>query len=130
MALFTDSADSRGTRLHEALRRLRERFGEMIVVVASLLGPPPPRPIQVTTAPGGFPRALVWPDRIQEVEAVYEAWRERRLWWSWPLKRDYFRLETRDGVDEYIHEAGAGRLPRREVRPMVAGTLDSSLRSE
>ena len=98
LVLFTGSSDSRRSRLQEALRRLRERFGEMIVVVASLLGPPPPRPIQVTTAPGGFPRALVWPDRIQEVEAVYEAWRERRLWWSRPLERDYFRLETRDGL--------------------------------
>ena len=98
LALFTGPSDSRRTRLQEALRRLRERFGEMIVVVASLLVPPPPRPIHVTTDPAGLPRALVWPDHIQEVEDVYEAWRERRLWWSRPLERDYFRLETRDGL--------------------------------
>jgi hypothetical protein len=34
-------------------RWLWERFGEMIVVVAPLLGPPPLRPIQVTTDPQG-----------------------------------------------------------------------------
>ncbi len=97
MALFGSRRSKRRERLREVLRRLRERFGELIVVVASLVGPPPPRPIQVTTAPDGLPRALVWRDRIREVATVYETWRERRRWWSWPVERDYFRLETRDG---------------------------------
>ena len=87
----------RRERLREALRRLRERFGEMIIVVASLIGPPLPLPVQVTTDPQGIPRALVWRDRIREVVAVYEVWRERRQWWSRPVERDYFRLETGDG---------------------------------
>ncbi len=83
--------------LWEALRQLRERFGEWIVVVASLLSPPLPCPIQVTTDPEGLPMALVWPDRIREVVAVYETWRERTRWWSLPIERDYVRLETADG---------------------------------
>ena len=122
LALFTGASDSRGERLHEALRRLRERFGEMIVVVASLLGPPPPRPIHVTTGPDGVPRALVWRDRFHEVEVVYEVWRERRRWWSRPVERDYFRLETADGQVRVIfrdlgRDAGAGRwlLERRHI---------------
>jgi nucleotidyltransferase/DNA polymerase involved in DNA repair len=97
LALFTGRPDGRRQRLREALRRLRERFGEMIVVVASLIAPPPPCPIQVTTDPAGLPRALVWRERIREVEVIYEIWRERRYWWSHPVERDYFRLETADG---------------------------------
>ena len=122
LALFTGTSDSRGERLREALRRLRERFGEMIVVVASLLGPPLPRPIHVTTGPDGMPRALVWRDRFHEVEVVYEVWRERRRWWSRPVERDYFRLETADGQVRVVfrdlgRDAGAGRwlLERRHI---------------
>ena len=39
----------------------------------------------------------MWRDRMREVEAVYETWRERRRWWGRPVERDYFRLETVDG---------------------------------
>jgi hypothetical protein len=116
LALFTGARDSRQERLHEALRRLRERFGEMIVVLASLVGPPPPRSIQVTTDPQGLPRALVWNDRFRGVETVYEAWRERRRWWSRPVERDYFRLETADGhVRVVFRDVRTGRwlLERR-----------------
>jgi len=105
-------------RLREALRRLRERFGEMIIVVASLLGPPPPRPIQVTTDPQGLPRALVWRERIREVEMVYEIWRERRHWWGLPVERDYFRLEIGDGQMRVIfRDVRADRwlLERRHI---------------
>ncbi len=122
LVLFTGASDSRGEQLREALRMLRERFGEMIVVVASLLGPPLPRPIHVTTGPDGVPRALVWRDRIHEVEVVYEVWRERRRWWSRPVERDYFRLETADGQVRVVfrdlgYNAGAGRwlLERRHI---------------
>ena len=96
-SLGTGAQGRRRERLREVLRRLRERFGEMIVVVASLIAPPPPRPVQVTTDPQGLPRALVWRDRIWEVMVVYEIWRERRRWWGLPVERDYFRLETGDG---------------------------------
>ncbi len=86
-----------GDSLRETLRLLRERFGEMIVVAASLLGPPPPQPVQVTTDPQGLPRAVIWRDRIREVAAIHETWREDTHWWSRPVERDYFRLETNDG---------------------------------
>jgi protein ImuB len=118
LALFTSPAEMRRSRLQEALRRLRERFGEMIIVVASLLGPPPPRPIQVTAGPDGLPRALVWRDRIREVEAIYEVWRERRRWWSRPIERDCFRLETDDGqVRVVFRDVRTGRwlLERRHI---------------
>ncbi len=97
LALFSGAPERRQEWLREVLRRLRERFGEMIVVVASLIAPPPPRSIQVTTDLSGLPRALVWHDRIREVLVITETWRERRYWWSRPVERDYFRLETADG---------------------------------
>ena len=87
----------RRERLREVLRRLRERFGEMVIVVASLLGTPQPMPVQVTTDADGRPCAVVWRDDIHEVVVIYEAWRVRRRWWSLPVEQDYFRLETREG---------------------------------
>jgi nucleotidyltransferase/DNA polymerase involved in DNA repair len=118
LTLFNGRSDSRQNRLREALRRLRERFGEMIVVVASLLDPPLPQPVQVTTDPQGQPRAVVWRDRMREVAVVYEAWRERRRWWSRPVERDYFRLETADGqVRVVFRDVRADRwlLERRHI---------------
>jgi hypothetical protein len=106
----------RRERLREVLRRLRERFGEVIIVVASLLGPPPPRPIQVTTDLAGLPLALVWQERIHEVVAVYEAWRVHTRWWGLPVEREYFRAETADGrVRIVYHDIRASRwlLERR-----------------
>jgi nucleotidyltransferase/DNA polymerase involved in DNA repair len=122
LALFAGAPDASPgggrERLREALRRLRERFGEMVIVVASLLGPPPPRPIHVTTGPDGLPRALVWREALRRVETVYEVWRERRCWWSRPVERDYFRLETADGqVRVVFRDVRADRwlLERRHI---------------
>jgi hypothetical protein len=97
LALFTAPADQRMSRLQEVLRRLRERFGEMVITIASLLGPPPPRAVQVTCADEGSPLALIWHDDILPVARVYEHWRERRRWWTLPVERDYYRAETADG---------------------------------
>ena len=106
----------RRERLREVLRRLRERFGEVIIVVASLLRSPQPRPVQVTTDLAGLPRALVWQERLCEVVAVYEAWRVRTRWWGLPVEREYFRVETADGrVRIVFHDTRASRwlLERR-----------------
>ena len=118
LTLFTDARDRRHERLHQVLRRLRERFGEMIIVAGSLLRPPSPRPIQVTADPQGLPRALVWRERIHQVDTVYEVWRERRRWWGRPVERDYFRLWTVDGQMHVIfREVRTGRwsLERRHL---------------
>jgi len=80
--LFGGARDHRRQRLREVLRGLRTRFGELIVVAASLMVPPPPCPVQVTLSSQGFPRALIWHDRIHQVSTIYECWQERRRWWG------------------------------------------------
>lgn len=91
-----------GHRLRETLRRLQDRFGELSVLVASLVTAPAPYPMHVTTDRDGLPRALVWQGRIQEVQSLYEHWRERRQWWSDPIERDYFRLGIENGQIKVI----------------------------
>jgi hypothetical protein len=86
-----------GQALRETLRRLWNRFGDLSVLVASLVVAPAPRPIQVTTDRETLPQAVVWHERIWEVESIYEHWRDRRRWWSRPVERDYFRLELEGG---------------------------------
>ena len=104
LALFSASADQRWRSLQEALRRLRARFGELIVMVASLIHPPEPRPIQVTPSRDGIPAAFVWEERPYRVRLIYEHWRERRFWWSRPIERDYYRLEDSSGAVRLIYQ--------------------------
>lgn len=104
--------------LRETLRRLWERFGELSVVVASLVVPPQPCPIRVTTDRDGLPRAIVWRQRLREVRRVHELWRERRQWWEQPVERDYFRLELDDGQMRVVFrdvQAHRWLLERRHV---------------
>jgi DNA polymerase-4 len=108
--LFGSTQDHRLQRLREALRGLRTRFGELALVMAALLAPPPPYPIQVTFGFQGLPRALIWHDRIHQVNAIYESWRERRRWWGIPVERDYYRLETTSGEIKLIfHDLREGQ---------------------
>lgn len=97
LSYFDRARDSRHERLGEVLRGLRVRFGELVIMVAALVGPPPPKHVQITAGPDNLPRALVWHDQIDQVAKVYEAWRERRYWWGRPVERDYYRLEMIDG---------------------------------
>lgn len=103
LALFSASADLRWRSLQEALRRLRARFGEFIVVVASLIHPPEPRRIEVSPGRDGAPVAFVWENRSYRVRYVYEHWRERRFWWALPVERDYYRLEDSSGAIRLVY---------------------------
>jgi DNA polymerase-4 len=108
--LFGRPQDRRLQRLREVLRGLRIRFGELAVVMAALVAPPPPCPIQVTFGSQGLPRALIWHDHIHRVSAVYECWREQRRWWGIPVERDYYRLETTSGEIKLIfHDLREGQ---------------------
>jgi DNA polymerase-4 len=97
LALFQAPRTTRRRQLQETLRRLRQRFGELIIQVAALVAPPPPRALQVVQDHGGTVRTLVWPDHMARVARIYEHWRVHRRWWGQPVRRDYYRLETADG---------------------------------
>lgn len=129
LALFSASGDQRWQRLQEALRRLRARFGELIVMVASLISPPRPREIEVTFGPNGLPVMLSWGDsrdlspnagsrRITRIRRIYEHWRERRFWWAQPVERNYYRLEDATGAVHLIYQdlrTGSWWLERRKL---------------
>jgi len=136
LTLFSGGASDEplGQAIRETLRRLRDRFGEMVIAVAALVTPPSPLPIQVTTDLDGLPRAVVlrqgpptllgtssgsaWGERIWEVRCIYEQWRERRHWWGQPIERDYFRLELEDGHMRVVFRDVADKrwsLERRRI---------------
>ena len=104
LMLLPPTRNSRWQRLEDMLRRLRRRFGDFVIMVASLVKPPPPIPIEVVLGGNSLPRLLIRREkgtgirRIYPVRQVYEVWRERRYWWSRPLAHDYYRLE--DGTGE------------------------------
>ncbi|NLE99847.1 MAG: hypothetical protein GX601_02605 [Anaerolineales bacterium] len=105
LTLFDDAHDARREQLHAVIRRLRQRFGDLVIVLASLIGPPPPQPIQVMTTPSGLPCSIVWRDHIHKVVDIYESWRIRTCWWRKPVERDYFRIETpHDHVMVVFHD--------------------------
>jgi nucleotidyltransferase/DNA polymerase involved in DNA repair len=111
LTLFSATLDQRWQALQEALRRLKARFGEFIVMVASLISPPQPRPITIIAGPDNAPRTLIWETegrarRTHRVRHIYEHWRVRRRWWGQPIRRDYYRLED---------DAGAVRLVYRDL---------------
>ena len=92
--LFEETASPRLRRLHEALRTLRQRFGEAVVCLASAIGQPLPLPIQVETDSHGAPLQLRWGGWSRRVTTVYESWREQCRWWDQPVIHDYYQVET------------------------------------
>ena len=126
--MFTAVEDQQHSQLQQVLQRLRERFGQLIIMIASLIGPPRPQKIQVTTGPDAIPRALVWPDRIVPVRSIYEHWRESRFWWAQPVKHYYYRIEDNKGQVRVIYRDLRGEtwwLDRRSLEhpPMNSPTL-------
>lgn len=114
----TEGVSTFDRRLRETLRQLWGRFGKLSVVVASLIMPPQPCPIQVTTARDGLPRAIVWHKRLRKVRRVHELWRERKQWWGQSIERDYFRLELDDGQMRVVFREGQANqwlLERRHI---------------
>jgi DNA polymerase-4 len=118
LSLLDQKRDGRHERLREVLRSLRVRFGELAIMVASLVKPPPPYEVQITAGPDGTPRAVVWRERIRPVKTLYESWRERRRWWGRAVERDYYRLELNDGQVRVLYQelrSGQWLLERRRL---------------
>ena len=97
LEMFEPAISPKLARLQEAVRRLWERFGEAIVRLASVIGPPLPLPIQVRAQASGKPAWLSWAGWSREVAHIFEYWRQETGWWDQPTMRDYYQIETKEG---------------------------------
>jgi nucleotidyltransferase/DNA polymerase involved in DNA repair len=102
-------------QLRSAIRLLQQRFGEAIIRLASLIGPPLPLPIRIGARPDGAPLSLGWGGWSSRVTSVYEYWREQRGWWEQPVTRDYYEVEAENGAvfTLFRDEQGQWFLDRR-----------------
>ena len=115
MTLFEEPVQPRLARLREVLRTLQQRFGETIIRLASVIGPPLPLSIEVGLRPDGTPMWLRWGGWARLVDQVYEFWREQHNWWDQPVARDYYQVELKGEVVFTVFRVGKGRwfLDRR-----------------
>ncbi len=115
MALFEEPDQPRLARLRVVLRNLQQRFGEAVIRLASVIGPPLPLSIDVGLRPDGTPMWLRWGGWARLVDQVYEFWREQHNWWDQPVARDYYQVELNGEVVFTVFRDGKGRwfLDRR-----------------
>jgi DNA polymerase IV len=115
MALFAEPEQPKLARLREVLRALQQRFGETIIRLASVIGPPLPLSIEVGLRSDGTPMWLRWGGWARLVDQVYEFWREQHHWWDQPVARDYYQVEINGEVVFTVFRDGKGRwfLDRR-----------------
>jgi len=85
-------------RLQTAIKVLKQRFGEAVIRLASLIGPPVPLAIQVKAQPDGLPTTLSWGGWSRQVKTVWNIWREQSQWWDQPVARSYYQIEVSDGA--------------------------------
>ena len=52
----------------------------------------------------GMPASLVYKGQSRKVAKVYEHWRIADGWWGDEVRRDYFRIETAQGVSDIYHD--------------------------
>jgi DNA polymerase IV len=97
MALVEAGVSARQTRLEETLQLLYHRFGQAVIRIAALLGPPVPLKVRVALNDEGVPARLAFGGESRAVLGVDEYWREEKFWWDKPVQRDYFRVLLADG---------------------------------
>jgi nucleotidyltransferase/DNA polymerase involved in DNA repair len=97
MALVEAGVSAKQTRLEETLQLLYHRFGQAVIRLAALLGPPVPLKVRVALNAEGLPARLAFGGESRVVVGVDEYWREEKFWWDRPVQRDYFRVLLADG---------------------------------
>jgi DNA polymerase-4 len=102
-------------QLRSVIRLLQQRFGEAVIRLASLIGPPLPLSIRIGAKPDGTPLGIGWGGWSSRVTNVYEMWREQRTWWERPITRDYYEIEAENGAvfTLFRDEQGQWFLDRR-----------------
>jgi hypothetical protein len=96
IALIQAGVPERFTRLEDALQLIAHRFGQAVVKIASLLGPPIPIKVQVRVGASGLPAVVSVAGRLHGIIGIDEFWREERGWWGKPVSRDYYRVLLAD----------------------------------
>jgi nucleotidyltransferase/DNA polymerase involved in DNA repair len=119
LSFFDTPVNPAIAKLQDEIRKLQQRFGELVVRFASLLSMPLPIPIQVKTRLDGSPSVLGWGKASRFVLVIHDQWRERRRWWE-PgklIQRQYYRLECTGGLVfvVYLDHQGRWFLDRRRV---------------
>jgi nucleotidyltransferase/DNA polymerase involved in DNA repair len=94
MNLFQQRSARTAMQRQQALRSLRQRFGDNVVQMASAIDPPEPTPVQVRCAPSGEPEEMRLHKRSYPVECVLQHWRMQLHWWEKPARRDYFQVSV------------------------------------
>lgn len=115
LSLFDSAVPPKIMQLRNVIRLLRQRFGEAVIRLASLIGPPLPLPIRIGAKPDGTPLGIGWGGWSSRVTNVYEYWREQRTWWERPVTRDYYEIEAENGAvfTLFRDEQGQWFLDRR-----------------
>ncbi|MBI4286331.1 MAG: hypothetical protein HY670_10625 [Chloroflexi bacterium] len=73
--------------------------------------------IEVKTDSDGKPLNLKRNGRMHRVLSIYEHWRIADGWWAEEIRRDYFRVETAQGlVYDIYHDLVAGRWYLSKLR--------------
>jgi hypothetical protein len=91
------SNPERQGRFDNALHLIWNRFGQWAIQIATFFAAPAPRKTQVILNTEGLPMKLTLVGQVWNIVGVDEHWREERLWWSRPVRRDYFRVILSDG---------------------------------
>jgi DNA polymerase-4 len=103
---LTDAGVSmKQTRIEEVLQLLCHRFGQAIIRIAALVGPPLPIKIQVNLNSDGQPARLIYGGMTRVVMGIDNFWRDERFWWNpSAIKRDYFCVVLGDGSTRNIFQ--------------------------
>ncbi len=66
---------------------------------------------EIAVQQGGdaMPLSLVYKGQRRKVVKVYEQWRIADDWWGDEVRRDYFKIETAQGVCDIYHDTVANR---------------------
>jgi hypothetical protein len=54
--------------------------------------------VDVQAAAETGPLAFTWAGRLHRVASVCNTWRVRTAWWQQEIWRDYFKVQTEDGL--------------------------------
>jgi len=92
------------TKLETTLQLLWHRFGETIIRIAALVGPPVPIKIKVRLNAHGLPALLTYGNRNRAVMTIEDTWRDEWGWWSKRTRRDYFRVLLSDNSFRHVFQ--------------------------